>query len=294
MAVNTKQVKKRIKSVKNTKKITKAMEMVAAAKMRKSVNIATKTKDYANMATYLMQDLCNSQEVLHILMQPYEKIEKILLIIISSNRGLCGSYNNNITKAGHKFIQDIRKEYSQNTQIDVIAIGKKGAQFAKKNGLNILEIYEKFPENPTYTDILPMSKSIISNYIDNQHQKVYMIFTNYISGLNQKVETKQLLPFIGLDDIDEKENSSLTEFKFEPEKNEVLDYIVPRLVEIQLYQAVLDSLASEHSNRMIAMKNASDSAGEMIHYLTLDFNKARQANVTREISEIVSGADALN
>ncbi len=320
--INTKEIIKRIGSVKNTKKITKAMEMIAAVKMRKSVQTATNTKDYSTAAYQILQKLSNL-DVAHPLTVVKNKNEfaevetiskqKTLLIVITSNRGLCGSYNAKILKNAQEIIntQNDVNEYS------VLAIGNKAAQLAKRNNLELVALYDKLTDNPNYEEILPISKTIMQDFLDGKYSRVKILYTNYISGLVQKVTVKQLLPIkektleefkdkAGLDSADSnvdeiKEHNDSNfgedinlneEYDFEPKQKELLDYLLPMLVEIQLYQAVLESAASEHSSRMIAMKNATDSAGEMIDSLTLEYNKGRQAAITQEIAEIVSGANA--
>lgn len=300
MAINTKAIKTRIKSVKNTKKITRAMQMIAAVKMRKSVEAAVNTRTYAKLAKKIMVDLGKSLESEHPLAQK-RPINKTLMIVITSNRGLCGNYNSAVLKKTSEYL-------SQNTQkdIEMVAIGKKAAQFAKKKGLKLVEFYEKLNENLKYTDILPISKSAMKSYEDKDYDEVVIVYTNYISGLSQESEVLNLLPITAaqvqdlidkvsdLDDPQDQDELSLDDdLEYEPTKKEVLEHIIPMLVEVQIYQSLLESAASEHSSRMIAMKNATEAAGDMIEGLTLEFNKGRQSAITSEITEIVSGASAL-
>lgn len=303
MAVNTKEIKTRIKSVKNTKKITRAMQMIAAVKMRKAVEAAVAMRIYATLASELLGNL-GGQGLTHPMMKE-KKQGKELIIIVTSNRGLCGSYNASVLKAAFKRIENAEEKPI------VIAIGKKAANFARKHGLELQAVYEKLSENFGFEDVLPITNEITRQFKDDEVRKVEVLYTNYVSGLVQEVALKQVLPVtperiseviqditdtaenagVKTDDIQERYVND--EYEFEPGKQALLNYVIPLLVEVQVYHAVLESVASEHSSRMLAMKNATEAAGEMIDDLTLEFNKGRQAAITQEIAEITSGANAL-
>jgi len=305
MPQSTKVIKNRIKSVKNTKKITKAMEMISAVKMRKAVDVAIRMKPYAQLANDFLQNL-SDVKLNHPLLNTRETKTE-LLILITSNRGLCGSYNSNILKLADKIIKNT------DHKIKIIAFGKKSANFAKYKNIDLYSFYDQFSENVSFEDTLSISKEIIDLYIEANFDKVGVIYTNYVSGLSQKAEYKQILPVTIKEmknivssildtnqTVDEQFNSDLTterfsedEYIFEPNKTEVLNFVIPLLIEIALYHSVLESVASEHSSRMIAMKNASESANEMIDELNLVFNKSRQAQITQEIAEITAGANAI-
>lgn len=313
MAVNSKAIKQRIKSVKNTKKITKAMEMVSAAKMRKAVGAALNTRLYATLARELLENLARRSEVESPLLAT-RPVNKLLVILVSSNRGLCGSFNANLFKKTFALLRDKAnvsrhrvagvKDIAPSTTIDVdlIGIGKKSAWFAKKSGHKLVAAFDGLNERPAYTDVLPISQMAMSGFTDGTYDKVVVVYTNYKSSLVQEVKMRQLLPISGPDlekmladlpvepaklDVDPEQ------YMFEPDLETVAKTVLPRLVEIQVYQAVLESAASEYSARMVAMKNASSAAGDMINGLTLQFNKARQAAITQEIAEIAGGAAAL-
>lgn len=318
MAVNTKAIKGRIKSVKNTKKITKAMEMVSAAKMRKAVEATLGTRLYAGLAVELMQKLSELQEPNFPLFEK-RPVKRILMITITSNRGLCGSFNTNILKFGKVLIAekknlathrskdgDVNVKPHKDIEIDVLGIGKKSASFAKKHGLNLIEVYESVGDKPDIDTIVPISKSIIDKFREKQYDKVVLIYTHFESSLTQTPKVRQILPLSDADiskmmreaqssgDVAvEADKLPIDNYFLEPERDAILEVVIPRLVDILLYQAVLESSASEHSARMVAMKNASEAAGDMIDNLTLAFNKARQAAITQEIAEIAGGAAAL-
>ncbi len=312
MAVSGKAIKTRIKSVKNTKKMTKAMEMVSAAKMRKSVSSALSTRTYALLARELMENL-TSLEKKKVPLLETRPVKKMLLIVMASNKGLCGSFNANVIKKATQVVKNkeqvsVHKGKSQkdilpqeNVSIDVIGIGKKTALFAKKNALPLTAMYDQFNEKPAFDDITPITKTVLESFQDKVYDKVLVIYTYFRSPLVQEVRLRQLLP-ISSHSVDEMLGSTMSseqkkkdeiQYVFEPDAETILRDILPRLVEIQLYESVLESAASEHSARMLAMKNASTAAGDMIQALTLEYNKARQAAITREISEIVGGAAAL-
>lgn len=312
MAVSGKAIKTRIKSVKNTKKMTKAMEMVSAAKMRKAVAAALATREYALLSRELLHNLSAMQkkQVPLLEMRP---VNKLLVILVTSNRGLCGSFNANVLKKAALLLKHIDQASVQhvpggkeivpakNIEIDILGIGKKSALFAKKFGYNLTNVFDTLSDKPSFENVLTISRLVLNAFHAKTYDKVVVVYTNYKSPLVQEVNMRQLLPVSEIDiekmiTNEAKGNApvqNLQNYIFEPNVQTILTDVLPRLVEIQLYEAVLESAASEHSSRMIAMKNASTAAGEMIDALTLEFNKARQAAITREISEIVGGAAAL-
>ena len=316
MPVNTKAIKGRIKSVGSTKKITKAMEMIAAAKMRKAVNAALDTRTYATLAWDLLVSLSKTEKT-HLPLLAVRPVQKILVIIVTSNRGLCGSFNSNIIKkvsAQLKNPTHISKQTlkgkevpgNEDITIDVVGIGKKGADFAKKMNYNLVAAYTNMTDTPSVNDALPIAQMAINAYESKSYDKVIVAYTDFRSAIFQLAKLRQVLPIsegdlekmiTGKEDLDKQESKqkNLQEYTylFEPNRLDVLQTILPRLVETQIYQAMLESAASEHSARMMAMRSASDAAEDMIKELNLNFNKARQAGITQEIAEIAGGAAAL-
>jgi F-type H+-transporting ATPase subunit gamma len=318
MGVNTKAIKRRIKSVGNTKKITKAMEMVAAAKMRKATEAAVNTRTYAMLAWDLLVKLSKGQKDTLPLLKT-RQVKRLLVVLVTSNRGLCGSFNSNILRKTAEHLNDPKNiskqrienghlEPSDEIEIDVIGIGKKGADFAQKQGYNLISSYSDFSDTPSLSDLLPISKMLISEYEEGNYDKVVVAYTDYKTAISQVAKLRQVLPIsehdiekmigeLGKNDeqpaADNEEGIEVEDYLFEPSPKEVLNTILPRLVETQIFQAVLESSASEHSARMMAMRNASDAAEDMIKELNLTFNKARQAGITQEIAEIAGGAAAL-
>lgn len=294
MAVNTKAIKRRIKSVTSTKKITKAMEMVSAAKMRKAVENALKTRTYAKLAWDILVDLSKTEKSKMSLLT-VRPVKKVLLILITSNRGLCGSFNSNIIK---KTAEQI-KNTEQNVAIEVLGIGKKGAEFSKKMNYNLIASFTDLSDTPHQRDVAPICKMVIEEYTKENYDKVVVAYTDFKSAIAQIAKIRQVLPISEHDletmvgDLKEIKSEKISDYLFEPDKEKVLEYVLPKLVETQILQAALESAASEQSARMMAMRNASDAATDMIDELNLNFNKARQAGITQEIAEIAGGAAAL-
>lgn len=313
MAVNTKAIKQRIKSVKNTKKLTKAMEMVSAAKMRKAVQGALATRWYATFARELLKQLSNGQAMSSPLLAT-RPVDRLLVILVTSNRGLCGSFNANVFKRAAQLLADTHNVARHRTPqgreipaadkvvIDIIGVGKKSAWFAKKHGYNLIAAFDDLSERPAFEDTRPISGMARESFSAATYDKVVVMYTQYKSSLVQEVKIRQLLPIAPQDlekmivdgrDVEAEAVIKPEQYVFEPDFATIAKTIMPRLVDVQLYQAILESAASEHSARMVAMKNASESAGDMISSLTLEFNKARQAAITQEIAEIAGGAAAL-
>lgn len=300
MPVNTKIIKRRLKSVKNTKKITKAMELVAAAKMRHAVEAAVNTREYATLAWQLLTTLSRTETIKLPLLEVRE-VKKMLLILITSNRGLCGSFNSSVIR---KTFRDLG-ENAAGMPVDIVAVGKKGADAARRAGRQLTGFISDLPDTPGLSDVLPVARIAIDGYRDRAYDKVFVAYTDYQSALRQIPRLRQVLP-VSQKDIERmiaesggntKDSAPVAdvvdEYLFEPNPLEVLELMLPRLVEMQIYQAVLESAASEHSARMLAMRSASDAAGDMIDELNLTYNKARQAGITQEIAEIAGGAAAL-
>lgn len=311
----TKEIKRRIKSVKNTKKITKAMELVAASKMKRSVSSALSSRLYAEYSWDVLSSVAsNIAELKHPLFVLREKAseekENILLFIISSNRGLCGAYNAQITKK----VVSILKNEKNNINIDIVTIGKKGDAMMRRLKRNIVASFFTLPDNISLRDIIPLSELALNEYRLGKYDRVLIAYTDYVSALLQKPNIKQVVPVekeslknlietlgdnvrdskITEQDLNNIQSTNKTEYLFEGGKDEFIEKLAEKIIRMQIYQMILESNASEQSARMMAMKNASEAAGEMIDDLTLDFNKARQSNITREISEISAGMASIN
>ena len=300
---NTRDIKRRLKSIGSTKKITKAMEMVSAAKMRKAVSQVMISREYANIAWEIMQNISKSEtHFRHPLLRQPGEIKKIAILAVSSNRGLCGGFNSNLTKEVMRVYQ---KYNSQGVNCDFITYGQKTAREIRQNGLNIIANFTKPDLMQNIDSIDPICQILLKGFQTKMYQKVILIYTDFKSSLFQQPLAKTILPLATVADQDlgkvnndsskiEKTRIKVEEYKFEPSPREVLDEILPRILKLQIYQSCLESDASEHSARMVAMRNAYSAANDMIHELNLIYNKARQTAITQEIAEIVGAVSALN
>ncbi|MBU1131965.1 ATP synthase F1 subunit gamma [Patescibacteria group bacterium] len=316
MPSGTRDLRRRIKAIGNTKKITKAMQMVAASKMRKAIASVLATRDYANLAWTTILHLSEKTDPnLHPLLQKKEKVERVGLILITSNRGLCGGFNMQVV---NKAISSIKKHELTVKQTEILTLGKRGRDIIHNFGYSIMADFPKQDITLNTADVSSLSRLVLQDFVGKKYDKVFIAFTDFVSTLSQIPRVRQLLPmtaepdeYIGVvgksagiettkEFIEEKKEKYLTrgdftyEYTFEPSADKVLEEMLPRLIEMQIYQAVLESEASEHSARMVAMKKACDAAGDMIDDLTLYYNRARQAGITQEITEISSGAASLS
>lgn len=286
---NTTALKRRIGSVKNTRQITKAMELVAASKMRRAQEQAIGAREYRVSATEILGRLGGVSDVRNHPLFVSRTVKNRLIIIVTSDTGLAGAYDANVLKTMTHILQDDQKAKVHD---HVITIGKKGSQFVSKlEGVSLVAAFPVFSKQPTGADIRPIVDTLFELYTTEKVDAVTIIYTNYISSIRQQVEALEVLPA----SPPEAEGVSPLEVAiFEPSIESIVESVVARLIEVQVWQAILESLASEHSMRMMAMKNASDNANDIIDDLTLEFNTARQAAITQEIAEIVGGAEAVN
>lgn len=286
---NTITLKRRIGSVKNTRQITKAMELVAASKMRKAQEYALAGRVYREFAYSLLTRLSAITEVSEHPLFVKRAVKKRMYIVITSNGSLAGAYNSNIIRMLTRAIIADEKE---GISSQVIAIGKQGAKFVRRvPQIDLIAAYTDIPDHPSANDIRPILNTAVESYRDLAVDDVRVLYTQFKSNLVQEATNLSLLP-ARFENTNEAENS-LSNTTFEPSIEVVLDKVTERLLEVQVWQALLESLASEHSMRMMAMKNATDNAGDLIDDLTLAFNTARQAAITQELAEITGGAEAI-
>lgn len=292
----TKEIKRRIKSVKNTKKITKAMELVAASKMKRAVSSTLASRAYAKYSWDVLESVSRAvTEKSHPLLTERDG-DKTLVVLITSNRGLCGAYNAQITRAVISMLRE-----SPEKQIDFITVGKKGDAAMRRIGQNIIASFTEMPETIQYTNTVPIANLVLESFTTGTYDKIYIAYTDFKSALAQVPTIKRLLPIKKEDiqkEIDELKadapREQRTDYVFEPDYDTLITQLVDKIARMQIYQMLLESNASEQSSRMVAMKNASEAAGEMIDDLTLMFNKARQAGITQEISEISAGMASVS
>lgn len=295
MALNTKTIKRRIKSIGNTKKITKAMEMISAVKMRKAVAQDLASRSYSDYAWELLLDIGTKTNVRKHPLLARRRVKKVLVAIITSNRGLSGGFSTKLLQEVNRYVLAEKKG---NVVVDAVVMGKKAKKIHSTFGHSVVAEFDKADITAKVEEIMPLARFLMKAYTDKTYDRVVVAYTHYASAVRQIPRVRQILPIEQNSDDgktmqEEKALEHLVEFKFEPNPLRVLELIVPRVIATQIFQVTLESDASEHSARMVAMKNATDAAKDMIKDLTSTFNKARQAAITQEIAEIVGGAAAL-
>ncbi len=283
-------LKRRINSIKGTRQITKALQLVAASKMKKAQEYAARSRSYSDLAFSLMQKLSGINELKNYVFFKVRPIKTKLYIVISSNSGLAGAYNSNI----QRFFSNLLKEDHENSvKVKVIAIGNKAAHFARRiESIELLAVYNDLGEQPTANDVRPILNSLIKEFLNDSVDQVDIIYTKFISNITQQVDKIQVLP--ASTEITSETDQQVGHFSnFEPDVDSVINEITTRLIEARLWQSILESYASEHSMRMMAMKNATDNAKDLIDDYTLELNTARQAGITQELAEISGGVEAM-
>ena len=296
MPMQAKEIKGRLKSINNTQKITKTMELVSAAKMRRAIAAATNSRTYSDLAWGIMKRLRDAGQaaVDQTVARFFAEAEtgKVTLVIFTSNRGLCGALNSNVMKEAFAFIEQHGRD-----NVNVIGIGKKGVSTLNSYGIKATAAYEKDDSAKNDASVREVAAHVHNSFRDGEANAVYVLYTDFISPVVQKATLKQLFPLQPTEtSADGNQANSKLDFPYtyEPTETGVLEYLLPRIAESELYRALLESNASEHSARMIAMKNASEAAGEMGNDLKLAFNRARQAGITQEIAEISAGSAAIS
>ena len=285
---NTIAIKRRITSVRNTRQITKAMELVSASKMRRAQEAAQASRAYKNLAQSILRRLGETTDVsIHPLFKKHHKVMTKLYVVITGDRGLSGAYNGSVLR---RLVQELAQDQSRQRTSQCIAVGKRGAQYiARLDAVELLSAYEQLPDKPTATDIQPVLDQVCDLYRRQVVDQVVIIYTDYKSSVVQEVTAQTLLPAVVAQSKAVDAGATL----FEPTPAAVLEMAATRLIEVQLWQALLESKASEFSMSMMAMKSASDNATDIIDDLTLAYNTARQAAITQELAEITGGAEAL-
>jgi F-type H+-transporting ATPase subunit gamma len=285
---STREIRRRIRSVKNMTQITRAMEMVSASKMRRAQRNVLATRPYADRLFDVMGELTARAVGARrgTLLEVRPNVTKIGLIVVTPDKGLTGAMITNVVRRAGRFLLD---ERGKGRQLEVLAVGKKGRDFLVRTGQNLVAEVTKLGDYPKLVDTLGIATSVISGFREGRYDEVYVIYSEFVNTLVQRPALKRLLPVEPPNEAIEKQ----VDYTYEPSQEEVMQDLLPRFVEVQLYQAILESIASEHSARMVAMRNATDNAKDLTRDLTLSYNKTRQANITKEVSEIASGAAAL-
>lgn len=278
-------IKRKIKSVKNTQKITSAMKMVSAAKMRKAQDAVASARPYAENIKNLVNNIGKRlEEKTHPFLIKKSEVNSIGVVVITSDRGLCGGFNSNVIKKTLSFIRE-----HQNKKIKFYFIGKKGYDFFKRREFEILEKYITFSGKIRYDDAVEIGKKVSEDFLNGKVDEVYFIYNEFKSIVSQVPKIDKLLPV----EIDETTDEVVIDYLYEPSPTTLVNEILPRFLNFSVYSAMLESIAGEHGARMAAMDNATRNAGELIKKLEINYNKARQAAITKEILDIVNGAEAL-
>lgn len=282
-----KEIRGKIKSIKNTQKITKAMEMVAASKMRKAQDRMAASRPYAEKMRNVICHLAHAHaEIKHPYMVERE-IKRVGYIVVTSDRGLCGGLNVNLFK---KTVADMKVHHDKGVEIDVVPIGRKAVEFFKRQNANIVAEASQLGDTPHINDLIGTVKVMLDAFSEGKIDALYVVNNDFINTMTQQATVQQILPVSGPTD---KELKHHWDYIYEPDSKEILDALLMRFVESQVYQGVVENIACEMSARMVAMKAATDNAGDIIGSLETMYNKARQAAITQEISEIVAGAAAV-
>jgi F-type H+-transporting ATPase subunit gamma len=283
-------LRRRIRSVKSTQKITRAMELIAASRITKARNAVEAARPYAQMITRVIRDLALEGEVAdHPLLAPRAETRRTAVLVISSDRGLAGAYNTNVLRRAERLIAE---ERAQGHEVDLYAVGRKAEVYFRYRKVEPVAVHTGMSDQPRYADAITVGDELVEAYTSGRVDRVWLVYTDFRSALSQVTSVAKLLP------VDPKPftggQSFPPQFIFEPDPSSILDRLIPRYVEHRLYAGLLESAASEHASRQRAMKAATDNAGDIIDDLTREANAARQAAITTEISEIVGGAEALS
>jgi F-type H+-transporting ATPase subunit gamma len=295
---STREIRRRIKSVKNISQVTRAMQMVAASKMRRAQEQVLATRPYTEKAWEILTHLASQRgvdETVHPLFELRDEVKMVGMVLLTGDKGLCGSYNHNMIQAAARFIDELPYP------VELITVGKRGRDAMWRLKYTIVAEFSDLPPQPRILDIAPIARAAIDGFVSGRYDVVYLAHTDFINTLTQRPSIWQLLPLRPLhleaspvsEHRGERTIEATSEYIYEPDPHTILDTVLPRFTELQVYQAVLESLASEHSARMVAMASATENANELLGDLTLTYNRARQEAITKEMLDIVGGAEAL-
>ena len=290
---NRRVIVKRRKSVRNIRKITRTMQLIATARFQAAVSRATATKPYTEKLEELVNDLCRaSEDISHPLMKTHEDAKRSALVVITSNRGLCGGYNANVLRAT---IEHLNEQAAEKIETDTHMVGKKGANYFRFLGRPMAERITHIGDTPKFTDVEPIANGLMNRFMSGEISSVYVSYMKFHSMGRQQPSILRLLPMTQeqMKEADEPVSSANVEFEFSPEPRALLDELLPASVRVRLFQCFTDAAVSEQIARMVAMKAATDAAGDMIKMLTRQYNRARQTQITMELLDIIGGASAL-
>jgi F-type H+-transporting ATPase subunit gamma len=295
---NLKEVRNRIASVQSTQQITKAMKMVSAAKLKRATNAIIALRPYATKLKEILGNLSASLEGSSSPFIQEREPNKVLIVTVSSNRGLAGAFNMNVIKAANNLIAEKYSEQLKNGNVSIISIGKKTQDFYEKRKYNVIGNNNEVYSALTFENVTKITDAIMAGFIKGEFDKVEVVYNRFRNAAVQFITTEQLLPLPKAEetpaDLKSDKKTTNVDYILEPSQEEIVEQLIPKSIKIQLYKAVLDSHASEHGARMTSMDKATENAGELLKALKLSYNQARQAAITTELTEIVSGAAALN
>ncbi|MCX6082578.1 MAG: ATP synthase F1 subunit gamma [Chloroflexi bacterium] len=291
---SAREMRLRIRSVKNISQVTRALQAVSASKVRKAIAALMGTRPYATKAWQVLTHVAAQpgRDTLHPLLTARTAVKKTLVLVVSGDRGLAGAYNTNLIR----FV--LRKFSNYPTPVSYIAVGRKGRDLLIRRHLNVIADFSNLPAAPAFADVSAIGRLAVDEYLSGNADEVFLVYTDFINMVRQDPTAKKLLPLeldAGQDRVENFDNVRhvAAAYQYEPAEREILDEIVPRFTALQVYQAILESLASEHAARMVAMRNATDNANELVSGLQLQYNKVRQQSITSDMLDIAGGAEAL-
>jgi len=293
---SAREMRLRIQSVKNIAQVTRALETVSASKVRRAMQAVTATRPYAEKAWKVIVHIARQpgSTTLHPLLTEREEIRKVLVVMLSSDRGLCGAYNVNILRETLLHFKNLDKP------VAYVSVGRKGRDLLFRRGQKVTADFSNLPSPPTFMDVSSIGRLAVDAFLKGEVDQVFLAYTDFHTMVKQEIVIRQLLPIQvaiaprGVKGFNVTHNQSKAVFIYEPDQDEILSNVIPRFTALQIYQSILSAQASEHAARMIAMRNATDNAQDLIRELQLDYNKARQQAITNEMLDITSGAEALN
>ena len=285
MGANMKEIKERIDSVKNTSQITNAMNIVSSTKFKKFQVLTLKSRSYAQTLDIAFDNLvAGLKGNKFVIFDGKSQVKKVGIIVMTSDRGLCGSFNSNT----HRKLEEMRRNFQkENKEISVITIGKKAKDYCKTRNIDVDSEYTQMIPETMFEKAKKISEDVVQFYLDDYYDEVYLIYSKFVSAVEYNIQTEKLLP------IEKKEGLPTKEYMFDPSEDEVLNAFIQQVLNIKLYQALLENSASEHSARMSAMKQANDNAADMIKKLEVQYNRERQGLITQELTEIIGGSSGV-
>jgi F-type H+-transporting ATPase subunit gamma len=291
---NLKEVRNRIASVNSTQQITKAMKMVSAAKLKRATNAIVQLRPYASKLQEMLSNLSASlEDGSSPYLQEREPV-RVLVVVVTSNRGLAGAFNANAIKTANNLIAGKYPEQMRAGKVSIVAIGKKAQEFYQRRGYNVIGNNNELYNNLNFVEASKITESIMQGFVNGDYDRVELVYNHFKNAALQLLVAEQLLPVPKTEDKNAAKAASQVDYILEPSQEEIVEQLIPKNIKIQLYRAVLDSNASEHGARMTAMDKATENAGDLLKALKLSYNQARQAAITTELTEIVSGAAALS